>query len=260
MSTNPILTTTSNNNNDDGESFARFSSLGACVLQMQSIGHQLEDAGTICSVIKKRADTGTLLKAEAGLTLLTKADNPDIILGGYASYDCVDREGDIFTVQAQANALERFMKLPKEYQLITIDHGKGTPGEINIAKPILKYTTQDGQTHYTHVNEKGTYLIVKMRDDDMRATQYYRSVAKAGGLKGYSVNAFVLKKDPENPKRVLDMEYSAITLTEQLTPINPKTQVQTLSTPKAQTKQQKEEPSTIEEVLVKYGFNKTLDR
>ena len=238
----------------NSEAFARFDSMNSCTLQMQRIGHQPEDANTICSVIRQRATTGALLKAEAGLTLLTKASNKDIVLGGYASWDCEDREGDIFTVEAQAKALDRFMNLPEKYQLITIDHGKGAPGEINIADPILKYKADDGQTYYTHVNEKGTYLLVKMRDDDMKATQYYRSVAKAGGLKGYSVNAFVLEKDKENPKRVLDMEYSAITLTEQLTPVNPRAQVKTLSSPKAVPN----EPSTIEDVLTKYGLNKTV--
>jgi len=229
------------------ESFARFPNMNMCVCEMQRLGHQTEDATTICSLIRKRATTGALLKADNGLELLSKA-NEEIILGGYASWDCPDREGDIFTVEAQTKALERFLNLPPQYQLITVDHGKGAPGEINIAEPVLKYTAPDGQQYFSHVNEKGTYLIVKMRNDNMRATQHYRSVAKADMFKGYSVNAFVLQTDPTNPKRVLDMEYSAITLAERLTPINPKTAVTVLS---------KAEPVSTEQILEKYGLTKT---
>jgi len=232
--------------------FARFSNMNLCTGEMQRLGHNPEDANTICSVIRQRATTGALLKADNGLELLSKA-NEEIILGGYASWDCPDREGDIFTVEAQTKALERFLNLPLQYQLITVDHGKGAPGEINIAEPVLKYTAPDGQQYFSHVNEKGTYLLVKMRNDQMKATQHYRSVAKAGLFKGYSVNAFVLKTDPANPKRVLDMEYSAITLAEQLTPVNPKTAIQVLS-------KTENPPENIEQVLKKYGFNKTVSK
>jgi hypothetical protein len=163
------------------------------------------------------------------LELLSKAGENDIILGGYASWAVTDDDGDFFTVEAQIKAFNRFFSLPPEYQLITVNHGRGPAGEINIAKPLLKYADSKGHTYYSHVNEAGTYLICKLRNDSMQATRYYREKARAGELNGYSVNTFALAKASG---KVTDMEYSAITITEKgvMVPRNPRTRnVQVIS-------------------------------
>ena len=239
------------------KAFARFPNLLACKLEMKALGHKIVDVATICGEIFERAEHGALLKArQEGLTVLSKADETDIVLGGYASWECIDDDGDIFTVEAQSKALNRFLNQAPENQLITIDHGKGAAGEINIAKPILKHTDAKGKAYYTHVNEVGTYLITKLRNDDMVAVKHFREKARKGELNGYSVNAFALEKDIENPHRVLDMEYSAITITEKgvFKPRNPMTRnVQVLS--KGESSKAKSDVDT-ESILQKYGFNK----
>lgn len=204
--------------------FARFEDWDACILAQTKLGHDQESANKICGEIKDRAEKGALLKAQSkGLEMLSKADANDIILGGYASWAVEDADGDFFTVDAQQKALERFFQTAPEYQLITINHGRGIAGEVNIARPLLKAVGADGREYFSHVNEAGTFLVCKLRNDGLRATQYYRRKAREGDLNGYSVNAFVLERDVEN--RVTDMEYSAITITEKgvATPRNPKT-------------------------------------
>lgn len=243
--------------------FSRFKDMDACTLEMRKLGHSPEDCAKICNSIHERAEKGALLKAEEhGLQLLTKATEENVVVAGYASWDCVDNEGDIFTVQAQVKALNRFFNSPPENRLITVDHGRGLAGEINIAKPILNFTDSSGQEYFSHVNERGTYLISQLRNDDMKAVQYFRAKAKAGGLTGYSVNSFVLERDPANNHRVFDMEYSAITLTDRLVPRNPKTRdLEVLSkatfedkTPTLNTL--KSVDLSAEEILDKYGFTR----
>lgn len=201
------------------ESFSRFDSMGACTLEMRKLGHSPEDCETICNQIHERAEKGLLYKAaEDGLTLLSKAEDRDIVVGGWASWDNIDDEGDQITVEAQAKALERFFNMQPEYQSITVNHK-----EFKVAQPLLKYKAADGTEYFSHVNEKGTYLISKIRNDSLKTTQYYREEARKGNLNGYSITGLPLEKAADNPKRVLDIEYHSITLTEKsrMKPINP---------------------------------------
>lgn len=235
--------------------FARWPDFEACTLDMKRLGHDSESANKICGAIQERAEKGALLKADvpSSVELLSKAEDPDIYVGGYASYECVDNEGDLFTVEAQQKALERFFAQPPEFRLITVDHGRGIAGEINVAIPVLKLPASkaaDGKDHYTHVNEKGTYLISKLRQGGPKVMDYFRAKAKAGGFTGYSVNAFALQRDPANPKRVLDMEYSAITLTDTLVPRNPKTRALRVLSKAGQ----KDVRAVLEDILSRHGF------
>ena len=235
--------------------FARWPDFEACILDMKRLGHDSESADKICGAIQERAEKGALLKADvpSSVELLSKAEDPDIYVGGYASYECVDNEGDLFTVEAQQKALERFFAQPPEFRLITVDHGRGIAGEINVAIPVLKLPASkaaDGKDHYTHVNEKGTYLISKLRQGGPKVMDYFRAKAKAGGFTGYSVNAFALQRDPANPKRVLDMEYSAITLTDTLVPRNPKTRALRVLSKAGQ----KDVRAVLEDILSRHGF------
>jgi hypothetical protein len=240
--------------------FARFDSMEACTLEMGRLGHSSEDASQICGDIQTRAEKGLLLKAQpVALEVLSKADEDRIVVGGYASWDCIDDDGDIFTVDAQAKALERFFAQPPEYQLVTINHGKGALGEIKAAQPQRKFVSKAGASYFSHVNEVGTYLISEIRNDALASTQYVREKARRGELNGYSVNAIPLVKDKANPHRVLDMEYTAITITEKgvFRPRNPHTRdVEVLSKSSVETPRGNNVESS-EDILAQYGFNKT---
>jgi hypothetical protein len=246
--------------------FARFENFESCTLEMMRLGHASEDADKICGAIKDRAEKGALLKGQpTALEVLTKATDDRIVLGGYAQWEIEDDDGDILTVNAQVKALNRFFNQAPEYQLVTLDHAKGLLVEVKAAQPQLKFTDSEGVTYYSHVNEAGTYFISEIRNDNLKSTQFIRGKAKAGELNGYSVNVIPLERDPTNPKKILDAEYTAITLTTKgvMRPRNPRTRnVAVIS--KAEEESVVNTPSLnetktldTEGLLQKYGFNKT---
>jgi hypothetical protein len=247
--------------------FARFENFEACSLEQKRLGHDEESANKICGEIKERAEKGILYKADdITLQLLSKAGEADIIVAGMASWENVDPERDINTVAAQVKGLERFLSQPPEFQSITANHK-----EFKLAQPLLKYTDSLGKEYFTHVNEKGTFLISKLRNDNMRTTQHFRKAAKEGNLTGYSISGIPLAyemvkaEDGAPARRIDDIEYWSVTLCEKgvMNPVNPKTtDVKTISkslvvthTLNATESLDMNEPS-FEDILHKYGFNK----
>lgn len=197
--------------------FARFENMNQCTLEMGKLGHSSEDAAKICGAIRDRAEKGILYKATCDhLEVLSKADDADIYLGGNFSWEIKDDEGDIITVDAQVKGLTRFMNQLPEWQSITINHK-----EFKLAMPVLK--VPGNNTVFTHVHEKGGYLISKLRNDNLKTTQYYREEAKKGNLDGYSLTGIPLERDPNNPKIITDIELHSVTITQKgvMKPINP---------------------------------------
>jgi len=196
--------------------FARWETFEACSLEMQKLGHDEESANAICASIEERAKKGMLYKADdTALHILSKADDDDLVVAGNASWDIVDPQRDQLTVGAQAKALERFFGLPREYQTITVNHK-----EFKLAQPTLSFTDNKGERHYSHVHEKGTYLIAEIRNDSLATTKYYRDKIRKGEMTGYSVTALPLEfelikgDNGQQIRRVDDMEYHAVTLCE----------------------------------------------
>jgi len=247
--------------------FARFEDINCCIAEQKGLGHDEESAVNICTEIKDRADKGILYKADPiGLAILSKADEPDLVVGGFASYEIVDDEGDIITTQAQVKGLQKFFAQAPEWQSITINHK-----EFKLAQPQLSYVDSTGKTFYSHVNEKGTYLISKIRNDKLKTTQFYREQVKKGNITGYSITGLPLEKG-ETSKTITDIEYHAITLCEKgvMKAVNPKTrEVSVISksgntTATKVTKQETPQHHTVtpfkvtaEVLLEKYGFTKT---
>ncbi len=250
--------------------FARFEDWSACITEQTQLGHDEESANKICGAIKDRAEKGILYKADPiGLEILSKADEESLVVGGFASYEIEDDEGDIITVEAQVKGLQRFFNQEPEWQSITINHK-----EFKLAQPQLRYTNSKGETFYSHVNEKGTYLISKIRNDDLKTTKFYREEVRKGNITGYSITGLPLAKG-DSPKTITDIEYHAITLTEKgvMKAVNPKTrEVKVIS--KSEAKTTKKQPTikeatrvgqttqkadvSSEDILCKYGFNKAM--
>jgi hypothetical protein len=239
--------------------FSRFENWDACILEMKNTGHDKDSAEKICGAIKDRAEKGMLYKSvPTELDILSKGED-ELVVGGYASWELCDPERDIITTQAQTKALQRlFTETAPEYRDITANHK-----EFKLGIPQLKYVNGKGEEFFSHVNEKGTYLISKIRSDKLKTTQTYREKIQKGELGMYSISAVPLQyeiiraEDGQPARRVDDMEYWAITLCEKgvVKAVNPKAEAKVIS--KAEEKPRKSElPLTEEEILGKYGFNK----
>lgn len=249
---------------------ARWENFEACTLEMTKMGHDSESANKICGAIKDRAEKGVLLKAQnIALEVLSKAGEEDIVLGGNAQWEVEDDDGDILSVAGQVKALNRFFTQPPEYQLVTLDHGKGPLVEVKAAQPLLKYVNSDGKEYFSHVHEAGTFLITKIRNDALKTTQWIRGEAKAGKFNGYSVNVIPLERDPSNPHHILDFEYTAVTITTKgrMVPRNPRTRnVEVISkgeevyAEKPSLNTQETSSVDVEGILQKHGFNHATHR
>jgi len=162
-------------------SFARWDNLEACSTEQMQIGHSETDANKICMGIKERADKGILYKSLPTLEIL-KSQDDELIVGGPASWECEDYEHDIVTTEAQVNFLTKFFSLPAEYRNISIDHSN-----FQIAVAIPKWPEEDPK-HFSHVHEKGMYLIGKVRSDSLAHSRHYRKLIREGVYKMYSIS------------------------------------------------------------------------
>lgn len=193
--------------------FARWENFRECELEMMETGHDEESAKKICGDIQARAEKGELYKGiYNGLDVLSKAKDKNLVVGGWASWEMRDADDDVVTTQAQVNFLKRLFQLPPEYRNITLNHG-----DFKIGIPLLKYVNMDGETFYSHVNEKGTYLISKIRNDNFKTTQMVREDILKGELRSYSISGLPLdyikkKVDGLTLRYVTDVEPWATTL------------------------------------------------
>jgi len=169
------------------EKFARWQTIDACKIEQQSIGHTEKAAETICLSVQERIKTGTLFKAPPSLEIL-KAKGDDLIVGGIASWELVDPENDYITTNAMTKFLAKFFSLPMEYRSITIDHGN-----FKIGTALLQYPEENPE-YFSHVHEKGMYLITKIRKDNLQRTRKYRKEIMAGDYKMYSISGEPIEK------------------------------------------------------------------
>ena len=206
--------------------FARWETFEACKTEMMDTGHDEESAQKICGAIQARAEKGELYKGETNeLIIINKED--DLVVGGFCTWELQDPQNDVITTQAQVKFLQRLFKLDPEYQNITVKHG-----DFKVGKPLLKYVNKKGEEYFSHVNEKGTFLISKIRNDTLKSTQLWRDKIINGELGMYSISGLPIEKrdiiqGSEVVRYVDDLEPWAVTLCEK--GINPKAKVSVIS-------------------------------
>jgi hypothetical protein len=140
-------------------------------------------------------------------------DGEDLIVGGYASWELKDPQRDVITTKAQVNFLRKFFNEPEHFRNIMWKHGG-----FQIGTPLLNYTLPTGETVYSHVNEVGTYLISKIRDNSWRSVQTVRKHILEGKLKMYSISGDPIavhyeSDDGEMTRYVDDIDPWEVTLT-----------------------------------------------
>jgi len=201
---------------------ARWKDFDSCKLEMMDTGHDEESANKICGSIQARAEKGELYKScdQENYDIISKS-NQDLIIGGFASWELVDPENDLITTEAQVNYLQKLFKLPVEYRNIMVKHSN-----YKMGTPILNYHAVDGTDYFSHVNEKGLYLLAKIRNDEFQTTQKWRNKILNGEMSMYSIAGLPLPpvqhitEGSTTIRKVFDIEPFEITVCEK--GVNPK--------------------------------------
>ena len=132
------------------------------------------------------ATTGVLLKAETDAEFsILKSDN--LVIGGYASIEIVDKQNDLITLQALEEAVKKYMTKEK-YRNVMSNHSNVQVGEV-----IEKYRDSNGVLHKTAVDDVGFYVVIKMRDDIEKAKEIARGIRK-GTLRSFSIGGQAISK------------------------------------------------------------------
>ena len=111
----------------------------------------------------------------------------DLMIGGYASIEIVDKQNDLITLKALQEAVEKYMENPKFRNVMT-NHSNVQVGEV-----VKSYRDSNGKLWKTEVDDVGFFVVIKLRDDIEKAKEIGRGVRK-GSLRSFSIGGQAIQK------------------------------------------------------------------
>ena len=111
----------------------------------------------------------------------------DLIIGGYASIEMVDKQNDLITLKALEKAVNDYMG-EKKFRNVMSNHSNVQVGEV-----VDSYRDKNGVVHKSHVDDVGFYVVIKLRDDIEKAKEISRSIRK-GTLRSFSIGGQAISK------------------------------------------------------------------
>jgi len=111
----------------------------------------------------------------------------DLVIGGYASIEIVDKQNDLITLEALNDAVAKYMN-EKKYRNVMSNHSNVQVGEV-----IENYRDKNGMLHKTEVDNVGFYVVIKLRDDIEKAKEISRGIRK-GTLRSFSIGGQAISK------------------------------------------------------------------
>lgn len=121
-----------------------------------------------------------------GFTIL-KARSDDLMIGGYASIEIIDKQNDLITLPALKEAVVKFMKDSKFRNVMT-NHSNVQVGEV-----VDSYRDSTGRLWKSEVDDVGFFVVIKLRDDIEKAKEVGRNIRK-GSLRSFSIGGQALQK------------------------------------------------------------------
>jgi len=128
------------------------------------------------SVMATRNDDFTILKS-----------NDDLMIGGYASIEIVDKQNDLITLKALQESVIKFMEDSKFRNVMT-NHSNVQVGEV-----VDSYRDKTGKLWKSEVDDVGFFVVIKLRDDIEKAKEVGRNIRK-GSLRSFSIGGQALQK------------------------------------------------------------------
>jgi HK97 family phage prohead protease len=116
---------------------------------------------------------------------ILKSDN--LMIGGYASIEIVDKQNDLITLKALNEAVKKYMENPKFRNVMT-NHSNVQVGEV-----VESYRDKTGKLWKTEVDDVGFFVVIKLRDDIEKAKEINRGIRK-GSLRSFSIGGQALQK------------------------------------------------------------------
>jgi HK97 family phage prohead protease len=126
---------------------------------------------------------------KSGNFQILKSDN--LVIGGYASIEIVDKQNDLITLSALKEAVIKYME-ERKFRNVMSNHSNVQVGEV-----IEKYRDKNGNLHKTEVDDVGFYVVIKMRDDIEKAKEISRGIRK-GTLRSFSIGGQAISKKQKN--------------------------------------------------------------
>jgi len=131
-----------------------------------------------------------LLKADNGSQFnILKSD--ELVIGGYASIEIVDKQNDLITLDALKEAVVKYMDDAK-FRNVMSNHSNVQVGEV-----IPSYRDKSGRIHKTEVDDVGFFVVIKLREDIEKAKEVSRGIRK-GTLRSFSIGGQALSKKQRN--------------------------------------------------------------
>tara|TARA_R110000744_G_scaffold14040_5_gene40302 strand:- start:2466 stop:3668 length:1203 start_codon:yes stop_codon:yes gene_type:complete len=111
----------------------------------------------------------------------------DLMIGGYASIEIVDKQNDLITLKALNEAVDNYMDKAKFRNVMT-NHSNVQVGEV-----VKSYRDKNGKIWKTEVDDVGFFVVIKLRDDIEKAKEINRGIRK-GTLRSFSIGGQALQK------------------------------------------------------------------
>ena len=128
------------------------------------------------SVMATRNDDFHILKSQ-----------DDLMIGGYASIEVVDKQNDLITLKALQTAVKKFME-DKKFRNVMTNHSNVQVGEV-----VDSYRDKSGKLWKSEVDDVGFFVVIKLRDDIEKAKEVGRGIRK-GTLRSFSIGGQALQK------------------------------------------------------------------
>jgi len=130
--------------------------------------------------------TSAVMKNNAHDFRILKSQD-DLMIGGYASIEIVDKQNDLITLKALKEAVNKYMENPKFRNVMT-NHSNVQVGEV-----VKSYRDKSGRLFKTEVDDVGFFVVIKLRDDIEKAKEINRGIRK-GSLRSFSIGGQALEK------------------------------------------------------------------
>ena len=121
--------------------------------------------------------------------------NDDLMIGGYASIEIVDKQNDLITLDALQDAVKKFMEEPRFRNVMT-NHSNVQVGEV-----VDSYRDKNGRLWKSEVDDVGFFVVIKLRDDIEKAKEVGRGIRK-GSLRSFSIGGQALRKVKKSHERM----------------------------------------------------------